>query len=312
MHTRFQALLLREWMQYRTGWLWLTLSGPVLAVVLELLRPWTVQPDSLVLMGTSGAITLTAMIFWLAVPVQALGLARRDENDRSIEFWMTLPVGHWASVGATLLMHLFLLPLAALGTAFLCGTGIGPILVLVKHGPQALLDVAWLQASAANAALFARMAVSLLLGILWLMPVVLVAMVASAWLKRWGLPLLAAGLAVAHVLGGGLREQTSPVTKFLGRLLMQAQSRITDAGLIEAGSGDLATWWITPQQVAGETWLGLERQPWSMLGLGLLVSAACYALLVAHRGRRHGGPRSIPGFNASAFGRRGSPVTGVD
>lgn len=286
MHTRFQTLMLREWMQYRAGWLWLTLGGAALTFALELQRPWTAQPNSLVLMSTSGAITLTAMIFWLAVPVQALGLARRDENDRSVEFWMTLPVGHWASVGAMLLMHLFLMPLAALGSAYLCGTGIGPILVLAKHGPAALLDVAWLQASAANAALFARMVVSLLLGILWLMPLVLVAMVASAWLKRWGLPLLAAALAVAPVLGGGLREQTSPVMKFLGRLLMQSQSRISDAGLIEAGSGDLATWWITPQQVAWETWRGLERQPWSVLGLCLVVSAACYALLVAHRGRK--------------------------
>jgi hypothetical protein len=56
-------------------------------------------------------------------------------------------------------------------------------------------------------ALLARTALGLVLATLWLSPLILLTMVASAWLKRWGLPALVAALALlAGVLDKLLRQ----------------------------------------------------------------------------------------------------------
>ena len=47
----------------------------------------------------------------VALLIQTPGLARRDRQDRSIEFWLSLPTSHAASVAAPVLMHLVLVPL---------------------------------------------------------------------------------------------------------------------------------------------------------------------------------------------------------
>jgi hypothetical protein len=51
-----------------------------------------------------------AGVGWLVAYIQSGGMARRDCQDRSIEFWRSLPVPDGAAVGATVLMHLVLLP----------------------------------------------------------------------------------------------------------------------------------------------------------------------------------------------------------
>ena len=113
--SRFSTLLQREWMQHHRGWLVLMLAPPVVALI-ALLLPFSsvevgpLQPAELMSMAS---IVVTLIVLGLAaisVLIQAPGLARRDRQDRSIEFWLSLPPSHAASIGATLLMHLLLVP----------------------------------------------------------------------------------------------------------------------------------------------------------------------------------------------------------
>lgn len=201
---RFVWLLRREWMQHHRGWLILAVA-PAIVVLLGL--PFgTVQLDEVVsspmlaAMGASIylmallALALTAMLF------QAPGLARRDQQDRSIEFWLSLPTGHVESVSATLLMHLLLMPALVLVISALFAQGAAALLVVKVLGMPALSQIspaAWLNF---NALMLLRQALGLVFCALWLSPLILLAMAASAWLKGWGVPALVAAIAVLGLL----------------------------------------------------------------------------------------------------------------
>ncbi|WP_205702797.1 hypothetical protein, partial [Rubrivivax rivuli] len=61
------------------------------------------------------------------------GMARRDHSDRSVEFWLSLPATHSASLAAPLVVHLLLVPAAAL-LAGLAGEAVlwlSPLILLV-------------------------------------------------------------------------------------------------------------------------------------------------------------------------------------
>src|SRR5207237_518348 len=78
--------------------LFLIVVLPVLLLVAITLAP-TVEgdlraPDALMAMATAAVTLLVTAVVWLAVAFQMPGLARRDVQDRSIEFWSSLPVGH--------------------------------------------------------------------------------------------------------------------------------------------------------------------------------------------------------------------------
>ena len=74
---------------------------------------------------------------------QTPGLARRDRQDRSIEFWLSLPTSHTASVAAPVLMHLVVVPLLALliGAAF--SYAIGLALIWKVFGAAQALALPW-------------------------------------------------------------------------------------------------------------------------------------------------------------------------
>ncbi len=212
--TRFRTLLLREWMQHRTGWLVLMALPTLLALGLGLLdgRGLDLRLDSsdvplgalsqlpllLQALGwTVGTLGLALLLVSLTVLAQLPGLARRDQQDRSIEFWRSLPTSHAQGIGATLLMHLLLLPAAALTAALLGAQVVLLLTVVLHHGPLAWLQLPWglLVPSLLMGA--ARLWLGLLLGVLWLAPLLLLTMAASAWLKRWAVPVV----AVASLLG---------------------------------------------------------------------------------------------------------------
>jgi hypothetical protein len=147
-------------------------------------------------LGFTVAVTALA---WLAVGFQAPGLARRDAQDRSIEFWRSLPVSDTTSVATTLCAHLVLMPLAVMGVAALASVALAAIVVLRIHGWAGLsaLDLGYL--GSMFAAALPRLAVGSLLASFWAASVLLPMMAASAWLKRWGVPAL-----VGVAWGGGL------------------------------------------------------------------------------------------------------------
>lgn len=210
---RFAWLLRREWMQHHRGWIVLALIPAALALVL---LPWgTIDLDEippaqlLAALAAQVYVAGVMVLAWAAVWFQAPGLARRDQQDRSIEFWLSLPTGHAQSLAATVLMHLLLMPLLVFVIAFACGQVVSLLVLGRVLGLAAFaeLDVAvWL---AINAAAFVRLFVGVILCALWSAPLVLLAMAAAAWLKRWGVPALAAVI----VVGGFLMERLggSPV-----------------------------------------------------------------------------------------------------
>jgi len=229
---RFKTLLLREWMQHQRGWLILMLLPLVITVVLGLFGQAHFDvdddagpisgalPAALVLMAGLGAVTL--LICWGASLIQSPGLARRDSQDRSIEFWLSLPAGHLPSVGATLLAHLLLLPWAALLVGTLGGLIASLPIIAKVFGFGAWFALPWFGLLAAVASLVLRLALGVLLATLWLSPLILLTMAASAWFKRWGVPLVAGVLFI----GGALLDRLygNPVVWRLSRALAREAS----------------------------------------------------------------------------------------
>lgn len=212
--TRFRTLLLREWMQHRTGWLVLMGLPTLLALGLSLFdgRGIDMQvgddkiemgalsrlPTVLQALGwTLGTVAVALLLVSLTVLAQLPGLARRDQQDRSIEFWRSLPTSHAEGIGATLLMHLLLLPLAAL-TAALLGAQLAALVSIVLHqGPLAWMQLPWGLLLPSLLLGAARLWLGLLMAVLWLAPLLLLTMAASAWLQRWAVPVV----VVASLLG---------------------------------------------------------------------------------------------------------------
>jgi ABC-2 type transport system permease protein len=208
---KFLTLLQREWMQHRWGWTILALAPTavvLLAMIVAMVTPNAeggvkVQMDG----GEAGAFVLPLVLMVgtlglaaLSAAFQAPSLARRDVQDRSIEFWLSQPVGHAPSVGATLLAHHLLWPLAAAVVGFVGGVALLPIVAAAEGMSEVLGEVPWAAAAWASVAVLLRTLWGVLLAVLWLSPLVLMVMAASAWLKRWGLPALAGGFAALALL----------------------------------------------------------------------------------------------------------------
>ncbi|MDH4390810.1 MAG: hypothetical protein QE285_05225 [Aquabacterium sp.] len=207
--TRFRTLLLREWMQHRTGWLVLMALPTLLALALSLFdgRGIDVQvgddkievvalsrlPTVVLALGwTLGTVAVALLLVGLTVLAQLPGLARRDQQDRSVEFWRSLPTSDAAGIGAMLLMHLLLLPLAALTAGLLGGQLAAGLSIMLQQGPLAWLQMPWGQLLPSLLLGAARLWLGLLLAMLWLAPVLLLTMAASAWLQRWAVPVVVA------------------------------------------------------------------------------------------------------------------------
>jgi hypothetical protein len=207
----FKTLLQREWMQHQRGWIVLMALPLAIYAALALFgslhfdgldgfdseQPMGTHGPTLVAFGAiAGIATLTLGLAWLASMIQSPGLARRDVQDRSIEFWLSLPISHLQSLSAPLLVHLLLVP----WTALLVGVGGGVVLSLLLvsklFGVAAWFAVPWGTMIAALVMLTLRIALGLLLATLWLLPLILGTMAASAWFKRWGVPLVVGVLSV--------------------------------------------------------------------------------------------------------------------
>ena len=206
---RFFTLMKREWMQHRTGWIVLTALPAAAFLVLGLLEgrgmQLTVQlddhaiasidrlPAALQTLGWSVAtMAATFVLAALAVLAQLPGLARRDVQDRSIEFWRSLPTSHVQNVGALVLMHLLVLPGLALVVAMLAGQLVALVAIVTQQGPMAWLTQPWWSLLPTLLLVTARALFGLLLAVAWLSPVLLLAMAAAAWLKRWAVPVVVA------------------------------------------------------------------------------------------------------------------------
>ncbi len=212
----FPALLQREWMQHQRGWLVILGLPLLLGVLAAAFGDIQMGSENGVEKHLPGALTLTLLtigamsaltigVTWVATLLMSPGLARRDTQDRSIEFWLSLPTSHAQSLSATLLMHLLALPWAAIGTGLVAGLVVSPIIVGKFYGLGAWFGLPWGLVFLTCAAFALRLAVGVLLATLWLSPLILGTMAASAWLKRWGVPAIVAvgvaGSVLAKVYG---------------------------------------------------------------------------------------------------------------
>lgn len=296
-----KTLLQREWFQHRTGWIVIALVPLTIGLfVLGMTQlhlnvdgneaTLTIEeapPVALALAAIAGAGAAGFFVAWLVSLFQVPGLARRDQQDRSIEFWLSMPVGHAVSLAAPMLAHLLLFPLAAMGIGVASGLALSVLLLAKTAGLAAWFGLPWLSLLGLTLALMLRVGYGLLLATLWLSPLILLAMAASAWLKRWGLPALVAGVIVV----GKLLETFfgTPVVWVTGRMLLERAGRglLTGekpGGVAVNGNEDPTAMLA---QAPGWLWddaLGATADlAHPLLLLALAVSAGCFALLVLRR-----------------------------
>ena len=291
--SRFNTLLLREWMQHHRGWLALMLVPPLLMLLVlpfgsvefgaGELAPLPALGLMLAAMVVVPAVVLGITV--VALLIQTPGLARRDRQDRSIEFWLSLPTSHTASVAAPVLMHLVLVPLMALviGAAF--SYAIGAMLVWKGFGAAATLGLPWGPLSGVGLAGLARALLGVLLACFWLMPLLLATMAASAWLKRWGTPVLVLALAFGHKLLG-----IPVIGDTLAGLLTNARSALAHGRPPRpTGGAEMAQAWLrdAPRWLFDDALMALRDLGQPLFLFALAASAACFALLVLRR-RRNG------------------------
>lgn len=307
----FKTLLLREWFQHQRGWLVLVAAPLVIALVVGLvaspanvhfdggdLPPREIAAPVIAAALMAGLALLTLLLAWSAALIQSPGLARRDVQDRSIEFWLSLPVDHASAVAAPLLAHLLLLPLAALAVGWVGGI-VATLPVVAKFfGLGAWLGLPWGSLLAATGLIALRFALGVLLASLWLAPLVLVTMAASAWFKRWGVPLIAGvvglgGLFLKQLYGIGLLHDA--VQGAFHQVLIAMVGSGGDGPTLRLGDGG-------DGDASAQFGMGLEHIPvWAAdsarealaalatpgFAAALAVAAIGFALLVLRRSR-HG------------------------
>lgn len=294
--SRFATLLRREWMQHHKGYLALMAAPPLLLLLVIAFAP-DVQvqprvPDVVMAVATVIVTVLVMAIGWIAMVLQMPGLARRDQQDRSIEFWLSLPVGHSKSIGATLLFHALLMPLLALAIGWLFSQVIGLVLVAMVAGAGAWAQLPWAALGVGAVALLLRLALGISLATLWLSPLILLLMVASAAFKRWGLPIVVVSLSL---LGLVLRQAyglnlVSDTVRALGRHAAVALSPVGGPGVVNIGprgEGFAELLAMFPGMALDSALVALRDVASPGFLAAAAFSAACFAGLVVLR-RRNG------------------------
>jgi len=303
--TPFTTLIRREWMQHRLGWL-LLMGAPSLLLLLLTLADGglTIQIDDgamrLPKMQQAPALLQTALlstvvagltfgVALLAMAIQLPGLARRDQQDGSAEFWTSLPIGHAQGVSALLLTQILLLPWLALVAGLAGGLLVSGATVIATHGLLAWLQQPWGLLGAAALALLARVSLGLLLAAAWLSPLLLLPMAASAWLKRWGVPVVVVAVLVGTLLID--RRLSAPVVQpALQRLGSEALQALLLLGPLNPGGALQDLDWPSflaglPAQLLDEATGLVGRAATPAFVLALAGGALGFALLVLRRRR---------------------------
>jgi hypothetical protein len=290
--TRLRTLMRREWMQHHRGWFAVMLAMPLLVAVLLPFGAVNVDGQATPPLLAGAVLLASAAVVcglsWGVMLLQLPGLARRDQQDRSIEFWLSLPASHSESLAATLLMHVLALPLLALCVGAALGLPFGAAFVVKVFGTSGLAEVPWISMLAAGLAVVLRAALGLLLVSLWLAPLYLAAMAASAWLGRWGAPALV-GLML---IGGGVLRKLydNDIVFTLLRTQLSAAldaSTLDPSALVRLAESPSGSFTAEVARLAGKDAM---QSVMAALGsaqflAGLLVAALAFALLVLQRRR---------------------------
>lgn len=286
MKTHIPTLLQREWMQHKRGWLIAALAPPLLFLAMLPFGKVSGLPMNNPELMAGGIVMMTAGVVYTIAMLVALfqlpGLARRDVQDRSIEFWLSLPGRPSESVAATVLAHAWLAPLGAAVIGALFGVPVALSVLASRADLSTALGIHWGDVVIASTLLLARALAGTVPLMLWLAPVIFTLMAASAWLKRLGVPVVLVGggvaVAVLHKAYGvswplnalaGLSEQIS-------RTLIHNGPGLRDA--MEHGH-DLTVWVLRDLGGALAELASLQFLGWAA------VAAAGFALVVMKRSR---------------------------
>lgn len=292
---RLLPLVQREWLQHRFGWALLVLIPLGLGVLLGSMghidfgeRPPRGEMLPLAITAISLLACTAAMfvILWGASLIFTSGLARRDHGDRSIEFWLSLPVSHTASLAVPLVVHLLIVPAAALLIGLAGGVLMSMLLVtrFVEFG--AWLAVPWGAIVPAVAAVLGRLVIGIPLATLWLLPLVLLLVLLNAWFKRWGLVVMVAGVVVLTIVerttGVGLASIVADfahhaATAFIGA----SRTELKVSGPDDA----LQILSLVPAWAANDLLAALRALASPLLAAGLLASAGLFSALIEWRRR---------------------------
>lgn len=296
MH-KFTSLMQREWLQHRRGWALLAGIPIVLALLLTafgqiqfdaetLETVGSFFPTLLAFIGIVGSTAVVAGLAWISSFIIISGLGRRDMGDRSLEFWLSLPVSHSRSLAAPLLVHLVIVPAVALVVGMLAGYVLSLVLVSRLVGPGAWFGLPWGQLIGGSLVVALRLLAGLPLATMWLAPLILTVVLMTAWFGRWGWVILTVGLGLGGLLlklvfgQPLLSEVTTDLLRHAGHAFVSAQgpsAEANNAAEAMAMMGQLPAWAL---QDVGRAVRDLASP--LLLG-GLLFAGGCFALLVKWR-----------------------------
>ena len=295
-------LMQREWLQHRFAWAVMTLLPLALAVLLlvfgqvhigngELEHAGDAMPGMLAMAAIAGSTCVVFGIAWFAGLINISGLGRRDHADRSIEFWMSVPVSHARSFAAPLLVHLLIVPAAALLIGLLGGYVLSLVLVTRVAGVGAWLGLPWGDILPASVMVLLRLLAGLPLATLWLAPLVLLVVLLTAEFRRWGWVILGVGMG----LGGSilklvfgqpwLNEITSSLLRHAGRAMVNGGG---GSFQMAGPEGSFSALQGLPAWALNDYAYALRDLASPLLLGGLLFAASCFALLVNWRRRGAG------------------------
>lgn len=295
----FVTLIRREWMQHRFGWT-LLVAVPLALALLGLgfgqiqidgdqaARVGPAFPTMLGMIALTSGTVVTFIILSATSLFLVAGLARRDHGDRSVEFWLSLPSSHTASLSAPLLTHLLLVPAAALVVGLAGGWLVSAVLVTRLVGFGAWLGLPWGDLAAAGLALVLRLMAGLPLAVLWAAPFLLAAVLANAYLKGWGLPVLfltltLGGVVLDNWLGVPVVSDTvHAVFRNAGWALFAANPQTLSG---EGPSEVYAALKQVPAWAWEDFWAALQKLASPLFAGCVLVAAALFALLLDWRRR---------------------------
>lgn len=286
MNNHIPTLLQREWMQHKRGWLIAALAPPLLFLAVLPFGQFQGLPTQHLELMAVGMTVLTACVVYaislLVAVFQLPGLARRDVQDRSIEFWLSLPGRPSESIAATVMAHAWLAPLGAAVIGALLGMPIALSVLASKMGLADALRVNWGEVMMAATPLLLRGLAGTVPMVLWLLPVILTLMAASAWLKRLGVPVVLVGGGVAVAVLSKAYDINWPLEVLQGLNDQINHTLVHDGrGLQDAmkGGSDLVTWAVSDLGHALAELASLQFLGW------MTVAAAGFALVVLKRSR---------------------------
>lgn len=293
---QFIPLMQREWLQHRFGWSLLALIPLGIAALISALGTVRMDadqappPEAMQILLAFAPVAVTSIVMFAIALVSAVifaaGLARRDHGDRSVEFWLALPVSHAAALGVPLFVHLVVVPAAGLLIGWFGGHVLALVFVGRSEGLAAWASLPWASLLSATVALALRLLTGLPLALLWAAPIIMMLVLLGAWFRRWSWVVLVVGFGlitlVEQLVFGGL--WLVPTTAALLRNAARSLAGASGEGILArpGSDADLVLGEI-PRMALADFGAAVSALASPLLLGGLVFAAACFVLLLRWR-----------------------------